>query len=76
MSPSQITNELDSTALTVSRSVVSNSLQPHGPHQAPLSMEISRQESWSGESFPSAGDPPNPVTEARSPAFAGRFFIH
>ena len=31
----------------VSRSIVSDSLRPHG-HQAPLSMEFSRQEYWSG----------------------------
>ena len=49
-----------------SRSVVSDSLQPHGlyvAHQAPLSMEFSRQESWSGLPFRSPGDPggiPNP----------------
>ena len=29
-------------------------------HQAPLCMELSRQESWSGLPFPSPGDPPNP----------------
>ena len=29
-------------------------------HQAPLSMEFSRQEYWSGLSFPSPGDPPDP----------------
>ena len=37
-------------------------------HQAPLSMEFSRQEYWSGLPFPSPGDPPNPGTEPRSPA--------
>ena len=38
-----------------SLSVVSNSLQLHGlqPHQAPLSMEFSRQEYWSELPFPS-----------------------
>ena len=35
--------------------------------QAPLSMEFSRQEYWSG-SFPFPGDLPNPGTELRSPA--------
>ena len=29
-------------------------------HQAPLSMEFSRQEYWSGLSFPSLADLPNP----------------
>ena len=31
-------------------------------------MEISRPEYWSGEPFPSPGDPPNPGIESRSPA--------
>ena len=35
---------------------------------APLSMEFSRQEYWSGLPFPSPGDLPNPVIEPRSPA--------
>jgi len=45
--------------------------------QAPLSMEFSRQEYWSGLPFPSAGDLPNPgikLTSLKSPALAGRFF--
>ena len=37
-------------------------------HQAPLSMEFSRQEYWSGLPFPSPGDLPNSGTEPRSPA--------
>ena len=37
-------------------------------HKAPLSMEFSRQEYWSGSPFPSPGDLPNPGTELRSPA--------
>ena len=37
-------------------------------HQAPLSMEISRQEYWSGLPFPSPGDLPNPEIESGSPA--------
>ena len=35
--------------------------------QTPLSMEFSRQEYWSGESFPSPGDLPNPGIEPGSP---------
>ena len=31
-------------------------------------MEFSRQEYWSGQSFPSAGDLPNPGIEPSSPA--------
>ena len=37
-------------------------------HQASLSMEFSCQEYWSGLSFPSPGDLPNPEIEPRSPA--------
>ena len=37
-------------------------------YQAPQSMEFSRQEYWSGLSFPSPGDLPNPGIEPRSPA--------
>ena len=36
-------------------------------HQAPPSMEFSRQESWSGLPFPSPGDLPDPGIEPRSP---------
>ena len=37
-------------------------------YQAPLSMEFSRQEFWSGLPFPSPGDLPNPGIEPGSPA--------
>ena len=37
-------------------------------HQAPLSMEFSRQEYWRGLPFPSPGDLPNLGIKARSPA--------
>ena len=43
-------------------------------HQAPLSMEYSRQEHWSGLPFPPPGDLPNPGTELVSPALVGGFF--
>ena len=36
--------------------------------QAPLSMEFSRQEYWSGLPFPSLGDLPDPGIEPGSPA--------
>ena len=36
--------------------------------QAPLSMEFSRQEYWSGQPFPSPGALPDPGIEPRSPA--------
>ena len=57
-----------------SHSVMSNSLRPHGPCQAPLSMGFPRQEYWSGQPFPSPGDLPDPGIELVSPALAGRFF--
>ena len=46
-------------------------------HQALLFMEFSRQEYWSGLTFPFPGDLPNPGIELVfpvSPALAGRFF--
>ena len=55
---------------TWSRSVMSDSLRPHGlyvAYQAPLSMGVSRQEYWSGLPFPSPGDLPDPGIEPRSP---------
>ena len=36
--------------------------------------EISRQEYWSGLSFPSAGNIPDPGIEPTSPALAREFF--
>ena len=51
----------------LSHSVESNSLQSHGPCQAPLSLGFYGQECWSGQPFPPAGDLPNPGTELRSP---------
>ena len=35
-------------------------------HQAPLSMEFSRQEYWSGLPFPTPGDLPNPMVDPAS----------
>ena len=35
--------------------------------QAPLSTELSRQEYWSGSTFPSPGELPNPEIEPGSP---------
>ena len=37
-------------------------------HQVPLSMELSRQEYWSGLPFPSPGDLPDPGIKLQSPA--------
>ena len=42
-------------------------------HQAPLSMEFSRQEYWSGLPFPPPGHLLNPGMEPASPALTGRF---
>ena len=44
---------------SVSCSVVSDSVLLHGARQAPLSMEFSRPEYWSGLSFPPPLDLPN-----------------
>ena len=56
-------------------SVVSDSLWPHGlSHQAPLSMEYSRQEYWTGWPFPTPGDPSDPGIKPASPALTGGFF--
>ena len=43
-------------------------------HQAPLSMEFSRQEYWSGLPFPSPGDLSDPQIQPLSLALAGRLF--
>ena len=42
--------------------------------QVPLSMGFSRQDYWSGLTFPSLGDLPDSEIELGSPALAGRFF--
>ena len=53
---------------SVSHSVVSDSANPWTvAHQAPLSIEFSRQEYWSGLPFPPPGDLRNPGIEPRSP---------
>ena len=43
-------------------------------HQAPLSMELSRQEYWSRLLFPPPGELPHPGTEPMSPVLASGFF--
>ena len=62
--------------------VVPSYLTPVTPctvaHQAPLSMEFSRQEYWSGLPFPSPGDLPDPGIKPKvliSPSLTGGFFI-
>ena len=42
-------------------------------HPALLSMEVPRQECWSGLPFPSPGDLPNPEIEPKSPTLTSRF---
>ena len=51
-------------------------LLSHGlvAHQAPPSVEFSRQQYWSGLPFPSLGDLPHPGIEPRSPALQARCF--
>ena len=54
----------------LSHSVVSDCVPPHGlyvAHQAPLSMEFSRQEYWNGLPFPTSGDHPNSGIKLSSP---------
>ena len=43
-------------------------------HQAPLSVEFSRQEYWRGLPFPTPGDVPDSGIEPMFPEVAGRFF--
>ena len=58
-----------------SRQVMSDSVSPQTvAHQAPLPMGFPRQKYWSGLSFASPGDRPDPGIEAASPELAGRFF--
>ena len=66
-------------ACMLSCSVVSDSLQPRWAvaHQAPPSMEFSRQEYRIGLPFPTPGDLPDPEIEPmspESPTLAGRVF--
>ena len=59
----------------ISCSVISNSATLWTvASQAPLSLEFSRQEYWSGLPFPSPGDLPNPGTEPGASCIAGGFF--
>ena len=62
---------------TVSCSVTSNSLATLWivAHQAPLSVEFSRQEYWSGLPFPSSGELPNPGIEPASPAWQADYLL-
>ena len=42
-------------------------------HQAPLSMDFSRQEYWSELPYPSTGDHPDPGIKPRTPALQAGF---
>ena len=62
---------LNITCTVLSHSVVSDSLDCRPwtvDHQAPLSMEFSRQEYWSGLPCPPPEDLPNPGIKPKSPA--------
>ena len=64
---------MSSLSQSVSHSVVSDSLRPHG-----LSMEFFRQEYWSGLPFPPPGDLPYPgfkLTSPKAPALQADFFF-
>ena len=53
---------------SVSHLVMPDSVMPwSGAQRAPLSMKFSRSEYWSGLSFPSPRDPPDPGIEPGSP---------
>ena len=58
------------SSVQISRSVLSDSLRPHGLQPASFlcSQGFSRQEYWSGLPCPPPGDVPNPGIEPRSPA--------
>ena len=63
MSPASPIEEV-CVCVCVSHSVASDSFQPRTvAHQAPLSVEFSRQEYWSALPFPSPGDLPDPGIE-------------
>ena len=65
-------------ACVLSSPVVSDSLWPPRTvaRQTPLSLEFSKQEYWSGLSFPPPGDLPDTGMEPTSPALASGFFTH
>ena len=66
---------LESESERVSHSLVRLFLTPWTvAQQAPLFMELSRQEYWSGLPLPSPEDLPDPGIELKSPALAGGFY--
>ena len=70
-----ISEWLPCALLLFSRYVMSNSCDPMDYRPPGSSLHgIPRQEYWSGLSFPSPGDLPDPGIEPMSPALACRFF--
>ena len=67
--PWSVLGDLISRTCLLSLSVVSSSFWPPQTLalQTPLSMGVSRQEYWSGLSFPPPGDLPNPGIKPESP---------
>ena len=64
-----MSSQLLSGGVSISHSAASNSANPWtAANQAPLSMELSRQEHQNGQPFPSPGDLPDPGIEPRSPS--------
>ena len=68
-------SSLEMDVLPLCGALLFPTLRSHGLHslQAPLSMESSRQEYWSGLPCPLPGGLPDPEIEHVSPALAGRF---
>ena len=61
-------NFLGAMKVTQSSPTLCNPMDCSLAHQAPLSMEFSRQEYWKSKPYPSPGDLPNPGIKPRSPA--------
>ena len=79
MGPHRVGHDWSDLAAAAAASVVSNSFVTLWTvtHQAALSVGFTRQEYWSGLSFPPLGDFPDPEIESKSfmsPALAGEFF--
>ena len=66
----------DCVCALVAQSVFSDSAIPWTVAlQAPLFIEFSRQEYWSGKPYTSPGDLPNPGIKPRSPALQANFLL-
>ena len=72
-----LNHEYFSESESVSRSVVSDSATPWtAAHQAPLSMEFSRQEYWSGFPFPSPHINTKDMDRQRPPIATSRYIFN